>query len=73
MSRKELYEETLKNSATSWAIRYREEKAKREEIEAKYNQLLQQIKEEGLERANNKKVDDGNEDLRSYALMWKRL
>ena len=71
--KKEKFKLLAEKSGTCWHELYTEEKAKREELEAKYNQLLQQIKEEGLERANNKKVDDGNEYLRSYALMWKRL
>ena len=50
VSRKELYEQTLKDSSVSWCQLYREEKANREAIEAKYNALVQEIKQQGKKR-----------------------
>jgi len=54
MSRKDLYDKALENSAVSWSNLYREEKKAREELEERYNLLVQKIKEQG-----RKKVDDG--------------
>lgn len=51
MSRKELYEQAIENSAVSWCQLYREEKAKREDIEGRYLLLVQKVKQQGKERA----------------------
>jgi hypothetical protein len=59
---KELYEQTIKNSAVSWSNLYREEKKARETIEAKYNALVQEIKMQGKKRA----VDDSDKFLMDY-------
>jgi hypothetical protein len=72
-TRKEKYNKMVENSALCWHKLYTEEKTAREELEAKYNELVQKVKQQGLDRANNKKVDDGSRYLQSYALMWKRL
>ena len=50
MSRKDLYDKTIENSAVSWCNLYREEKAKREAIEERYKLLIQEIKQQGKER-----------------------
>jgi hypothetical protein len=50
VSRKELYERAIADSAVSWCQLYREEKAKREEIEERYKLLIQTIKQEGKSR-----------------------
>jgi len=68
MSRKDLYDKALENSAVSWSNLYREEKKAREELEERYNLLVQKIKEQG-----RKKVDEGDKFLRDYAKGWDRL
>jgi len=72
-TRKEQYAKLVENSMLSWHKLYTEEKRKREEIETKYNKLVQKIKEEGIARANMKQVAECDKYLTSYALMWKRL
>lgn len=52
MSRKELYEQAIENSAVSWCQLYREEKTKREELEAKYNALTATIRKKGKDKVN---------------------
>jgi hypothetical protein len=64
-TRKEKYDKMVENSALSWHKLYTEEKTAREEIETKYNLLVHRIRQEG-----KKKVDDGDEFLRSY---WRKM
>ena len=64
--KKEKFKLLAEKSGTCWHELYTEEKAKRETLEAKYNQLVQKIKEEGVDRVNR-------DHLTEYAKNWKRL
>jgi len=72
-TRKEKYLKMCENSQLCWHQLYTEEKTAREEIEAKYNELVQKLKLEGIDRANKKVTADGDRYLQSYAMMWDRL
>lgn len=64
MSRKELYEQAIKDSSVSWCQLYREEKAKREDIEERYRLLVQEVKQQGKKRV----VDEHTNFIQGY---WK--
>ena len=72
-TRKEKYLKMCENSQLCWHQLYTEEKTAREEIEAKYNELVQKLKLEGIDRANKKVTAEGDIYLQSYAMMWDRL
>ena len=65
-SRKERYVQLTENSAVVWHKLYEEEKAKREELQHRYDQLTKQIRYQG-----KVKVDCGDTFLRNYARSWK--
>ncbi len=64
-TRKEKYNKMVENSSLIWHKLYTEEKTAREALETKYNLLVQKIIQDG-----KKRVDDGDEFLRSY---WRNM
>lgn len=69
VTRKQLYEQAIEDSAISWCNLYQEEKAKRQELEERYNLLVQQVKKEGTKRA----LKEADAFLVNYAKDWDRL
>ena len=69
MTRKQLYEQAVEDSAISWCNLYQEEKTKRQELEKRYNLLVQQVKKEGTMRA----LKEADAFLASYAQDGARL
>ncbi len=63
-TRQDKYQKLIEDSAISWNKLYTEEKKLREEIEAKYNKLLQ--------KSTTIAVEEANKFLRNYAKEWDR-
>ena len=63
-TRQDKYQKLIEDSAISWNKLYTEEKKLREEIEAKYNKLLQ--------KSTTIAVEEANRFLRNYAKEWDR-
>lgn len=68
--KQEAYQVLVEKSGTVWHKLYTEEKAKRQEIEAKYSELIKIIKKQGLDRANDVYAQTY---LQNYAKNWDRL
>ena len=56
LSRKEVYDKMVQESALSWHNEWQKERAKRIEIEEKYERLTRKIKENALEEVNEREV-----------------
>jgi hypothetical protein len=63
-TRQDKYQKLIEDSAISWNKLYTEEKKLREEIEAKYNKLLQ--------KSTTIAVEEADKFLRNYAKEWDR-
>ncbi len=63
-TRQDKYQKLIEDSAISWNKLYTEEKKRREEIEAKYNKLLQ--------KSTTIAVEEADKFLRNYAKEWDR-
>ena len=60
--RKERYDQLIQESALVWHKLYEEEREAREELQGKYDLLTKQIKEQGIEKANENAKERLEED-----------
>jgi galactokinase len=51
-TRREKYDKLIANSAVSWHKLYTEEKTKREELEARYNELTKILRKNGKDKVS---------------------
>ena len=61
--RKERYDQLIQESALVWHKLYEEEREAREELQRKYDLLTKQIKEQGIEKANENAKERLEEDF----------
>ena len=59
---KEVYDRATNDSGVSWHEEYLKEKAKRFEVEEKYERLTRKIKENAIKEVNEREVKDIDED-----------
>ena len=63
MSRKEVYDKMVQESAICWWKLYQEEHKKRVEIETKYERLTRKIKKDAVDKILEKEIDTDREQL----------